>query len=117
MSQSAAAKPMPQRENEADTPSPASADLADHTLPACDIKKVRDRVARAHGQVGGVLRLIDSGASYEQIVHQTMAISKAMNRAALQLMMCCLDHCPELDEDGNPNPERAKLKKMLMTLA
>lgn len=86
-------------------------------LPEEQIKKVRDRVARAHGQIGGVLRLIDEAAPCDKIVTQIMATSKALDKAAATLLLCGFDNCPGPDEDGKVSEERALLEKLLLSMA
>ena len=80
-----------------------------------DMKKMRDRVARAHGQLAGVLRLIDDEAPCNDIVTQLHAASTALDRAAASAVLCALYH--ELDVDHPaPNTSRAQLEKLLLSL-
>lgn len=89
-------------------------------LPAEDLKKICDRIARAHGQIGGVLRLIDEGAPCDKIINQMVATSKAIDKAAASLILCGFASCPSVDKaagkDGQPSPERQQLEKLLLSL-
>lgn len=86
-------------------------------LPAEDLKKIRDRIARAHGQIGGVLRLLDEGAPCDKIINQMVATSKAIDKAAASLILCGFAACPAVDSaQSGPTPERQQLEKLLLSL-
>ena len=81
-----------------------------------DLKKMRDRVARAHGQLAGVLRLIDAEASCHDIVTQLHAASTALDRAAANAVLCSLYQELDVDHPTLPDTNRAQLEKLLLSL-
>jgi DNA-binding FrmR family transcriptional regulator len=58
-----------------------------------DDKAVRDRLRRAEGQLGGVIRMLEEGRACEDVVAQLMAVRAAVDRAAGQLVVAHIDEC------------------------
>ena len=56
-------------------------------------KAIRDRLKRAEGQLGGVVRMLDEGRACEDVVTQLMAVRSAVDRAAGELVMAHIDEC------------------------
>jgi DNA-binding FrmR family transcriptional regulator len=56
-------------------------------------KKVRDRLRRAEGQIGGIIRMLEEGRACEDIVTQLMAVRTAVDRAAAQIVSAHIDEC------------------------
>jgi DNA-binding FrmR family transcriptional regulator len=56
-------------------------------------KAIGDRLRRAHGQLGGVVRMLEEGRSCEDVVTQLMAVRAAVDRAAGELVMAHIDEC------------------------
>jgi DNA-binding FrmR family transcriptional regulator len=79
---------------------------------------VTARLRRARGQLDGVLAMIESGRSCEDIVTQLSAASKAVDRAAFTVVACGLTQCIQAEAAGdNPPIDRAKLEKLFLSLA
>lgn len=83
-------------------------------LPANEIKPIANRLKRAHGQLAGVIRMLEEGRDCEEIVLQLSAASKALDRAGFGLIAVGLRQC--LIEKGAA-PEVAKLEKLFLSLA
>ncbi|MDU0970747.1 MAG: metal-sensing transcriptional repressor [Actinomycetaceae bacterium] len=81
-------------------------------------RQIRHRLARANGQLAGVIRLLDAGADCEAILTQMVATSKALDRAAVALVLCGLEACPAGDTPGSieVDPEAAAHRKVLEKL-
>ncbi len=56
-------------------------------------KAIRDRLRRAHGQLGGVVRMLEEGRECEEVVTQLMAVRAAVDRAAGELVVAHIDEC------------------------
>ncbi len=81
-------------------------------------KSVAARLRRARGQIEGVLAMIESGRSCEDIVTQLSAASKAVDRAAFTIVACGLQQCIEAESAGDPPPmDRSRLEKLFLSLA
>lgn len=84
-------------------------------LEAADMAPVINRLKRAQGQIGGVIRLIEEGRDCKEIVNQLAAANRALARAGFAIvasgMQGCLASGQVTDED------RAQMEKMFLTLA
>lgn len=69
---------------------------------------VINRIKRAQGQLGGVLRMLEEGRECEEIVTQLAAVSRALDRAGFAIVASGLRHCMVEGED----PEGVDVKKM-----
>ena len=56
-------------------------------------KAIGDRLRRAHGQLGGVLRMLEEGRPCEDVVTQLMAVRAAVDRAAGEIVVAHVDEC------------------------
>ena len=86
------------------------------TLNPDDMTPVINRLKRAQGQLGGVIRLIEEGRDCQDIVNQLAAVNKALDKAGYAIVSTGLREC--LTNTGNPNPEeQAKMEKLFLTLS
>lgn len=88
-----------------------------HVVADADsIAEVRRRLARAQGQIGGVLRMLDEGRSCQEVVTQLAAANKAIDRAAFLLIATGLQECLR---DGGTDADEvvAQLQKLFLTMA
>ncbi len=86
------------------------------TLDPDDMTPVLNRLKRAQGQIGGVIRLIEEGRDCQDIVTQLAAVSRAVNRAGFAVVSSGLREClanPESDSTA----DRALMEKLFLTLA
>jgi DNA-binding FrmR family transcriptional regulator len=88
-----------------------------HTLQdEQQIALILNRLKRANGQLGGVVRMLEEGRDCETIVTQMAAVSKAINTAAFTMISSSLKECladPETDVDA----VSARLQKLFLSLA
>ena len=86
------------------------------TLNPDDMTPVINRLKRAQGQIGGVIRLIEEGRDCQDIVNQLAAVNKALDKAGYAIVSTGLREC--LTNTDNPNPEeQAKMEKLFLTLS
>ena len=86
------------------------------TLNPDDMTPVINRLKRAQGQIGGVIRLIHEGPDRQDIANQPAAPHNAPGQAGYAIVSTGLCEC--LTNTGNPNPEeQAKMEKLFLTLS
>ena len=61
---------------------------------------VIDRLRKVEGQVGGIIRMIESGRDCADVVTQLSAASRALDRAGFRLLASGLRQCI-VDRDGS----------------
>jgi DNA-binding FrmR family transcriptional regulator len=79
-----------------------------------EVQPMVNRLKRAHGQLAGVLRMLEEGRDCEDVVMQLSAVSKAVDRAGFGLVALGLRQCLA-DEDDAPGLD--KLERLFMSLA
>jgi DNA-binding FrmR family transcriptional regulator len=77
---------------------------------------ITNRIKRAHGQLGAVVRMLEEGRNCEEIVTQMSAVSKAVNTAAFTLISASLKECL-VDNKSNSEAVTTQLQKLFLTLA
>ncbi|MBT5089119.1 MAG: metal-sensitive transcriptional regulator [Micrococcales bacterium] len=83
-------------------------------IPETDIDAVRKRLARAQGQLGGIIKMLDEGRQCTDVLTQMAAAQSAINRAAFSLIASGIANCTK-DEAGEQ--DRAKLEKAFLALS
>jgi DNA-binding FrmR family transcriptional regulator len=77
---------------------------------------VINRLRRAQGQIGGVLRMIEEGRDCKEIVTQLAAVNHAVDRAGFAIIASGLKQC--LNEPDGADPVDVKtLEKLFLSLA
>ena len=74
-----------------------------------------NRLRRAHGQLAGVIRMLEEGHDCEQVITQLAAVGKALDRAGFQIVSTALRECLMSDEDGTIDLKR--LEKVFLSLS
>lgn len=75
-----------------------------------------NRLKRAHGQLGAVVRMLEEGRDCEEVVQQIAAVNKAINTAAFTLISSNLKEC--MMSNKSESKEIAdKLQKLFLSLA
>lgn len=82
-------------------------------LPDEDVEPVVRRIKRAHGQLAGVLRMLEEGRDCADIVTQLAAVSKALDRAGFALVGSGLQQCIAQGDEVN----KAQMQKLFLSLA
>jgi DNA-binding FrmR family transcriptional regulator len=88
--------------------------------PACDaaVAATLNRLRRVHGQLGGVIGMIEDGRGCKDVVTQLAAVSKALNRAGFTIIATGLRDC--MDDSADPKGDRLtvdELEKLFLSLA
>ena len=77
---------------------------------------VMNRLRRAQGQIGGVLRMIEEGRDCQDVVTQLAAVNRALDRAGFAIVSTGLKQC--LSEPGGAEAADVKaMEKLFLTLA
>ena len=79
-----------------------------------DLKKARDRLVRAQGQIAGVVKMIDEGRNCTDILTQLSAANSALTKAGFAIIATGMARC---GNDASGNADRAELEKAFMSLA
>lgn len=74
-----------------------------------------NRLRRAQGQLGGVIRMIEEGRECTDVVTQLAAVSRALDKAGFALIAAGLEQCIVAGPDGEV--DREKLEKVFLSLA
>ena len=82
------------------------------------IALVLNRLRRAHGQLAGVIAMIEQGRDCKDVVTQLAAVSKALDKAGFKIVATGLRQCltGEAAEGQQPMTE-AELEKLFLALA
>jgi DNA-binding FrmR family transcriptional regulator len=77
---------------------------------------VVNRLRRAEGQIGGVLRMIEQGRDCKDIVTQLAAVNRALDRAGFAIIATGLKQCLA-EPDGAEPADVETLEKLFLSLA
>ncbi|WP_343601149.1 metal-sensitive transcriptional regulator [Mycobacterium sp.] len=84
-----------------------------------DVEATLLRLRRAHGQLGGVIAMIEQGRNCGDVVTQLAAVSRALDRAGFTIIASALRN--RLDRSGGsagePLPTIGELEKLFLSLA
>ena len=64
------------------------------------IGSVVNRLRRAEGQIGGVIRMLQEGRDCEDVITQLAAVSRALDKAGLAIIASGLEQCIVAGEQG-----------------
>lgn len=84
-----------------------------------ELKPVINRLKRAQGQLGAVIRMIEEGKDCAEIITQLSAASKAVDRAGFSIIATGLQSCMRAEANGEESGQldREKLEKLFLSLA
>lgn len=83
-------------------------------LDTTDLTPTLNRLKRAQGQLGAVVRMIEEGRDCKDVVTQLSAVSKALDRAGFTIIATGLEQCLT-DPDGAM--DKKELEKMFLSLS
>ena len=83
-------------------------------IPAPEIDSVKKRLARAQGQLGGIIKMLEEGRDCTDVLTQLAAANSAISRAAFSLIASGIANCAA-NETGDA--DRAKLEKAFLSLS
>jgi DNA-binding FrmR family transcriptional regulator len=83
---------------------------------------VLNRLRRAHGQLAGVIAMIEQGRDCKDVVTQLAAVSKALDRAGFKIVATGMRECAtgaaSAAGDGeHPPMTEAELEKLFLALS
>ncbi len=84
-------------------------------LSDATVEPVAKRLKRAHGQLAGVIRMLEEGRDCEDVVTQLAAVSRALDRAGFALIASGLKECL-LSEDPE-QLDTARMERLFLSLA
>lgn len=79
------------------------------------VGSVVNRLRRAEGQLGGVIRMLQEGRDCTDVVTQLAAVSRALDKAGFAIVASGLEQCINAGEDGKV--DRAQLERLFLSLA
>ncbi len=83
-------------------------------IPALEIDAVKKRLARAQGQLGGIIKMLDEGRDCTDVLTQLAAANSAVNKAAFALLASGISNCGTGEEGDR---DRARLEKAFLALS
>lgn len=82
------------------------------------IGTILNRLRRAHGQLAGVIGMIEDGRDCKDVVTQLAAVSRALDRAGFKIVATGLRECLDTDaESGGESLDVEQLEKLFLALA
>ena len=81
-----------------------------------DMTPVINRLRRAQGQLGGVLKMIEDGRDCQDVVTQLAAVSRALDRAGFAIIATGLKQCL-VESDGADTIDTKTMEKLFLSLA
>ncbi len=85
-------------------------------LETDDIAPILNRLRRAEGQLGGVIRMLEDGRDCQDVVTLLAAVSKALDKAGFAIVASGLRQCVAA-QDADGAPDIAALEKLFLSLA
>jgi DNA-binding FrmR family transcriptional regulator len=85
-------------------------------LETTDIAPILNRLRRAEGQLGGVIRMLEEGRDCQDVVKLLAAVSKALDRAGFAIVASGLRQCVTKPQKAG-TPDLAALEKLFLSLA
>jgi DNA-binding FrmR family transcriptional regulator len=76
---------------------------------------VLNRLRRAHGQLAGVIAMIENGRDCQEVVTQLAAVSRALDRAGFKIVASGLRQC--LTAEGESPMTEEQMEKLFLSLA
>jgi DNA-binding FrmR family transcriptional regulator len=81
------------------------------------VPEALDRLRRANGQLGGIIRMLEQGRDCQDVVQQLAAVRRAVDRVGLKLLTGQLRQCLS-DEDSarDEGYEEDRFERMFLML-
>jgi DNA-binding FrmR family transcriptional regulator len=86
------------------------------TLNPDDMTPVINRLRRAQGQIGGVIRLLEQGRDCTDVITQLAAANRALDKAGFAILSSGLRECLT-NQDGVRPEDQAAIERLFLTLA
>ncbi|UGT57167.1 metal-sensitive transcriptional regulator [Nocardia asteroides] len=79
---------------------------------------VLNRLRRAHGQLAGVIAMVEQGRDCKDVVTQLAAVSRALDRAGFKIVATGLRECLADPDNARTGPMTVEeLEKLFLSLA
>jgi DNA-binding FrmR family transcriptional regulator len=85
-------------------------------LAADDLTPIINRLRRAQGQLGGVIRLLEAGRDCTDVVTQLAAVNRALDRAGFAIVSSGMRVCLT-SPDGADAEAQSTMEKLFLTLS
>ena len=85
-------------------------------VPAEDTPAIVNRLKRAQGQIGAVVRMLEEGRDCREVLPQLAAVNKALDRAGFAMVASSLRECTTHPE-AHDKADLAELEKLFLSLA
>ncbi len=85
-------------------------------LAGDDLGPITNRLRRAHGQLAGVLRMIEEGRDCADVVTQLAAVNRAVDRAGFAIIATGLRQCLA-QSGGQESLDSKAMEKLFLSLA
>ena len=73
------------------------------------------RLRRVHGQLGGLIQMIEDGRDCTEVLTLLAAVTRALHRAGYSMVAAGLERCLD-DPDGRDPAATAQLEKLFLAL-
>lgn len=80
------------------------------------VGKVLNRLRRAEGQIGGVIRMIENERDCKDVVTQLAAVSRALDKAGFAIIASGLQQCLT-NPSADATVDREQLERLFLSLA
>ena len=77
---------------------------------------INNRLKRAQGQLGAVLRMLEEGRECEDVITQLAAVSRALDRAGFAIIATGLKQCLT-EEGGAQSLDTQRMERLFLSLA
>ena len=81
-----------------------------------EVKKSVTRLKRAHGQLAGVIRMLEEGNECDQAIMQLAAVSKALDKAGYSIIVTGMKKF-FAEGEGASSIDEEKLEKLFLALS
>ena len=81
-----------------------------------EVKKSVTRLKRAHGQLAGVIRMLEEGNECDQAIMQLAAVSKALDKAGYSIIVTGMKK-GFAEGEGASSIDEEKLEKLFLSLS
>ena len=76
------------------------------------------RLKRAHGQIAGIIKMIEEGRDCADVVTQLAAVSRALDKAGFKIIATGMRQCMVAEADGSQRRiNEAELERLFLSLA
>lgn len=85
-------------------------------VPATEMRSIVNRLKRAQGQIGGIVKMMEEGRECADIVTQLAAVNRALGRAGFDVIALNMKECLS-DPDPSRQVDLDELRRLFMSLA